>query len=245
MKMLSMVVLLVLVGTACNAQKGSSKKKKNKGKVENIEKMELKTEIDSVSYGIGVNIAKNLVGQGLSDLNVDAIAAALKHVISGDSLLMEEEECMSFVNSYMQGAQERKAQEAIEVGRTFLEENGKKKDVVTLESGMQYTIITEGTGAKPGPTDKVKTHYHGTLINGEVFDSSVDRGEPISFPVNGVIKGWTEALQLMPVGSKWKLFIPYNLAYGERGAGAKIGPFSTLVFEVELLGIEEQPNENK
>jgi FKBP-type peptidyl-prolyl cis-trans isomerase FklB len=240
MRMLSMVVLLVLIGTACNAQKGSSKKKKKKDKVENVEKMELKTEIDSVSYGIGVNIAKNLVGQGLTDLNVEAIAAALKDVISGDTLKMEEEECMSFVNTYMQGAQERQAQASIEVGREFLDANGKKKDVVTLESGMQYIIMKEGTGAIPGPTDKVKTHYHGTLISGEVFDSSVDRGEPISFPVNGVIKGWTEALQLMPVGSKWKLFIPYNLAYGERGAGAKIGPFSTLVFEVELLGIEEQ-----
>jgi FKBP-type peptidyl-prolyl cis-trans isomerase FklB len=240
MKMLSMVVLLVLIGTACNAQKGSSKEKKKKGKVENVEKMELKTEIDSVSYGIGVNIAKNLVGQGLTDLNVEAMAAALKDVISGDTLKMEEEECMSFVNAYMQGAQERQAQASIEVGREFLAANGKKKDVVTLESGMQYIIMKEGTGAIPGPTDKVKTHYHGTLINGEVFDSSVDRGQPISFPVNGVIKGWIEALQLMPVGSKWKLFIPYNLAYGERGSSPKIGPFSTLIFEVELLGIEEQ-----
>ena len=122
-------------------------------------------------------------------------------------------------------------------GKKFLEENGKRSSVVTLASGLQYEIVAEGNGPKPGPADKVKTHYHGTLINGEVFDSSVERGEPFEFPVNGVIKGWTEALQLMPVGSKWKLYIPYDLAYGERGAGAQIGPFSTLIFEVELIDI--------
>lgn len=114
-----------------------------------------------------------------------------------------------------------------------------REGVISLPSGLQYEVITMGDGKKPSATSKVRTHYHGTLINGDVFDSSVDRGEPISFPVNGVIKGWQEALQLMPIGSKWRLFIPYFLAYGERGAGADIKPYSALIFEVELLGIEE------
>ena len=124
-------------------------------------------------------------------------------------------------------------------GKDFFAENSKRKDVVTLASGLQYEIITEGNGPKPGPTDKVKTHYHGTLLNGTVFDSSVERGTPLSFPVNRVIKGWTEALQLMRVGSKWKLYIPSHLAYGERGAGAKIKPNAALIFEVELIEIEK------
>jgi FKBP-type peptidyl-prolyl cis-trans isomerase FklB len=125
------------------------------------------------------------------------------------------------------------------VGQKFLDENKKKPGVVTLPSGLQYIVIKEGTGAKPVLTDKVTTHYHGTLIDGTVFDSSVERGEPASFPVNGVIKGWTEALQMMPVGSKWKLFVPPALGYGERGAGGVIGPNATLIFEVELISINK------
>ena len=126
----------------------------------------------------------------------------------------------------------------IEIGEKFLSENGKRDGVTTLASGLQYEVISEGNGPKPELTDMVETHYHGTLLDGTVFDSSVDRGETVSFPVNGVIPGWTEALQLMQVGAKWKLYIPYNLAYGENGAGAAIGPYSTLIFEVELIGIK-------
>ncbi|MBT6030609.1 MAG: FKBP-type peptidyl-prolyl cis-trans isomerase [Crocinitomicaceae bacterium] len=133
----------------------------------------------------------------------------------------------------------KKEKSELQSGKDFFAENSKRKDVVTLASGLQYEIITEGNGPKPGPTDKVKTHYHGTLLNGTVFDSSVERGTPLSFPVNRVIKGWTEALQLMPVGSKWKLYIPSHLAYGERGAGAKIKPNAALIFEVELIEIEK------
>jgi len=224
------ILILTITASACSVKNES---------VNNDKTMDLKTEIDSVSYGIGVNIGKNLAGQGMGSLNPQAIAEALNDVLSGGELKIKEEECMSIVNTYMQEAQARKAQGAIDEGKKFLEENGKRSSVVTLVSGLQYEIMVEGNGPKPGPADKVKTHYHGTLINGEVFDSSVDRGEPISFPVNGVIKGWTEALQLMPVGSKWKLFVPYDLAYGERGAGAQIGPFSTLIFEVELIDIEK------
>ena len=133
----------------------------------------------------------------------------------------------------------KKEKSELQSGKDFFAENSKRKDVVTLASGLQYEIITEGNGPKPGPTDTVKTHYHGTLLNGTVFDSSVERGTPLSFPVNRVIKGWTEALQLMPVGSKWKLYIPSHLAYGERGAGAKIKPNAALIFEVELIDIEK------
>ena len=131
-----------------------------------------------------------------------------------------------------------KGQENVAKGKAFLEENKKKAGVQTTASGMQYIVMKEGTGAKPGLNDKVTTHYHGTVIDGTVFDSSVERGQPASFPVSGVIPGWTEALQMMPVGSKWKLFLPSELAYGERGAGGKIGPNSVLVFEVELLSID-------
>ena len=224
------VLCTVITIVSCDAQKDA---------VNNNEIMELKTELDSVSYGIGVNIGKSLADQGMESLNTDAIAQAMSDVLGGSELKMNEEECMQIVTEYMKTAETRKSAGVIEAGKKFLEENGKRSSVVTLNSGLQYEIMTEGTGPKPLATDKVKTHYHGTLLNGDVFDSSVDRGEPISFPVNGVIKGWTEALQLMPVGSKWKLFIPSDLAYGERGAGAQIGPFSTLVFEVELIDIEK------
>lgn len=156
--------------------------------------------------------------------------------MSADVLLRRE---FDKINQRREAEKAEKGTANLELGKKFLEENKAKEGVVTLESGLQYQIITEGTGAKPALTDRVKCHYHGTLIDGTVFDSSVERNEPSVFPVNGVIKGWTEALQMMPVGSKWKLFIPSELAYGESGAGDKILPNSTLVFEVELIDIEK------
>ena len=141
------------------------------------------------------------------------------------------------IQNYFQKQQAKVSESVIEEGKKFLTENSKKVGVVTLESGLQYEIIKSGEGAKPTINDQVTTHYHGTLLDGTVFDSSVERGQPATFPVSGVIKGWTEALQLMTVGSKWKLFVPYDLAYGERGAGPKIGPYTTLIFEVELISI--------
>ena len=138
----------------------------------------------------------------------------------------------------MQKQQEKAHAGNIDKGKNFLMENAKKEGVTSLASGLQYEVITEGNGPSPGPTDKVTTHYHGTLINGTVFDSSVERGQPASFAVNGVIMGWQEALQLMKVGSKWRLFVPHTLAYGERGAGGAIGPYETLIFEVELISID-------
>lgn len=194
---------------------------------------------DSASYGIGTSIGRNMKKDGLDSMNVDLIAQGLRDVLGGKTEALTPEQAQMAIQSYFQGVQDKKMAANTEVGRKFLEENSKKPGVVTLPSGLQYQIIKEGTGPKPTAEDKVTTHYHGTLINGKVFDSSVERGQPASFAVNGVIPGWTEALQLMPVGSKWKLFIPSNLAYGERGAGGDIGPNETLIFEVELLSIDK------
>ena len=197
----------------------------------------LKTEIDSVSYCIGVNIGENLKNQ-FSDIDIKDFMNGINDVLSDKSEpKISNAEAQKILQAYFSKQQELKSKKAIEEGENFLSENGKKKGVTTLESGLQYEVITKGEGAKPTLNDQVTTHYHGTLIDGTVFDSSVERGQPATFPVSGVIKGWTEALQLMSVGSKWKLFVPYNLAYGERGAGANIGPFTTLIFEVELISI--------
>ena len=206
----------------------------------------LETEIDKVSYSLGVSVASNVKQQGLGEINSKAFAEAVNDVYEGKTTQINPAEAQQTLQAFFQknqgpqGGDQATGDNGLNkaAGEKFLAANAKNPGVVTTASGLQYVIMKAGTGVKPGPTSKVKTHYHGTLIDGTVFDSSVDRGQPISFPVNGVIKGWTEALQLMPVGSKWKLFIPYNLAYGARGAGAKIGPYSALVFEVELLGIE-------
>jgi FKBP-type peptidyl-prolyl cis-trans isomerase FklB len=204
----------------------------------------LKTQMDSLSAAIGVSFSNSVASQGIGNLNTDILTKTISAALKGDKTALAPEEANMFLQSYFEKISAVKQKEMEEKGAVvrvegekFLEENKKRTGVVTTESGLQYEIIKAGEGAKPTATDKVKTHYHGTLTNGTVFDSSVDRGEPIEFPVNGVIKGWTEALQLMPVGSKWKLFIPYQLAYGERAAGAQIPPYSALVFEVELLDI--------
>ena len=161
----------------------------------------------------------------------------MQEVIDGVEPKINNDQALMVIQNYFTKKQSAKSEEKIEEGRKFLEENSKKEGVITLASGLQYEVIIDGSGEKPKLEDNVTTHYHGTLLDGTVFDSSVDRGEPASFPVGGVIKGWTEALQLMSVGSKWKLYVPYDLAYGERGAGPQIGPYSTLIFEVELLNI--------
>jgi FKBP-type peptidyl-prolyl cis-trans isomerase FklB len=197
----------------------------------------VETELDQVSYGIGVDIANNFKQGGLAEVNIEVLAAGMRDVLTGAELKLTEEESKEIIASYMQAKQAELTAAAVGEGETFLAENATREGITTLESGLQYEVMTAGTGALPTITDQVTTHYHGTLINGDVFDSSVERGEPATFPVNGVIAGWTEALQLMPVGSKWKLFVPAHLAYGERGAGAKIGPNTTLVFEVELISI--------
>jgi FKBP-type peptidyl-prolyl cis-trans isomerase FklB len=200
----------------------------------------LKTKIDSVSYAIGQDIGSSLKAQGLGNLNPTLLMKAIQDVIKNQPLLLTKEQCDMSIRDFLQQAAAEKIAKNKAAGDQFLAANKTKQGVVTLPSGLQYQVIKEGTGPKPALTDKVKTHYHGTLIDGTVFDSSVDRGQPISFAVNGVIPGWTEALQLMPVGSKWKLFIPANLAYGDRQAGPKIGPGSTLIFDVELLEIVKE-----
>lgn len=201
--------------------------------------MNMENEIDKVSYSLGVSVGNNIKNQGLKEINADAFAQAISDVFGEKTLKIDNQEANQTLQAYFQKLEEDKFKGNIEAGQKFLAENKTKEGVVELPSGLQYKILAEGNGPKPGPTDVVKTHYHGTLLDGTVFDSSVDRGEPISFDVNQVIPGWTEALQLMPVGSKWELYIPSDLAYGPRGAGGAIGPHSTLIFQVELLGIGE------
>ncbi len=198
--------------------------------------IKLKSNNDSLSYVIGSNVIQGL-SQQFPEINPDAFGQAMKDYLNDDVKMRISDSLGNALLDRYQNENISKMELSIKEGKEFLNENGKRKGVITTESGLQYEIINNGSGPKPIATDNVKTHYHGTLIDGTVFDSSVDRDEPISFDVNGVIAGWTEALQLMPVGSKWKLYIPYNLAYGERGAGPKIGPYSTLIFEVELLEI--------
>ena len=193
-------------------------------------------KMDSVSYSFGVLIAQNLKSQGIEGLDAQSLAAGLNDALSNPNV--DPAKANKIVQQYMQAMEAKKFEGNVEEGKKFLEENAKRPGVVTLPSGLQYEIMKAGNGPVPKSSDRVKVHYTGTLINGQVFDSSVQRGEPAVFGVTQVIQGWVEALQLMPVGSKWKLAIPYSLAYGERGAGRDIGPFSTLIFEVELLAIE-------
>lgn len=196
------------------------------------------TKMDSVSYSVGVLFAKNIKQQGINNLNAQVVAKAIEDYMNGNTRVIPENQCEQMYMDYMKRVTEAKTAGAKASGLKYLAENSKKPGVTITDSGLQYEVMTSGDGPKPSASDKVRTHYHGMLIDGTVFDSSVDRGEPISFPVNGVIQGWQEALQLMSVGDKWRLVIPSELAYGARGAGAKIPPHSTLIFEVELLGIE-------
>ncbi|MDA7787487.1 FKBP-type peptidyl-prolyl cis-trans isomerase [bacterium] len=201
------------------------------------ESVNLITELDSVSYSLGVNIGENIKKQ-FENINLDNFEAGIKDVLEKElEAKISDNQAQAIINSYFSKKQKKESESMIEDGANYLQENAKREGVTTLPSGLQYEVINNGTGPIPTIEDNVTTHYHGTLIDGTVFDSSVDRGEPASFPVGGVIKGWTEALQLMSVGSKWKLYVPYDLAYGERGAGAQIGPYSTLIFEVELISI--------
>jgi FKBP-type peptidyl-prolyl cis-trans isomerase FklB len=206
-------------------------------------KLTLETQKQKVSYSIGIDIGKNFKHSNI-DIDLEALAQGVKDAISDSTPLLTEqqrEEAMRQLQQEMVAKRNESAKKAGEKnkveGEAFLAENAKKEGVVTLPSGLQYKILKQGDGRKPKLTDEVTTNYRGTLIDGAEFDSSYKRGEPTSFRVNEVIAGWTEALQLMPVGSKWQLFIPSNLAYGERGAGGSIGPNATLIFEIELLSI--------
>lgn len=199
--------------------------------------IDLKDDLQKFSYALGMSISANLIQSGVKTVNPEAFITALKDVFSGVAPRIKPEDANQILESFMAESQAGDGNKNLEEGLAFLAENAKKDGVIELPSGLQYEVIAEGEGDLPTSNDQVKCHYHGTLIDGSVFDSSVDRGEPATFPVNGVIQGWVEALQLMSVGSKWRLFIPSELAYGPNGAGAAIGPNSTLIFEVELLEI--------
>lgn len=198
--------------------------------------------MDKLSYALGLGIGQNLLSMGVKELKVEDFAKAIQAVLEGTPTEITHQEAREIVNEYFKDLEAKMHAANIEQGQVFLAENAKKEGVVTLPSGLQYEILTEGNGAKPGATDQVKCHYEGTLIDGTLFDSSVKRGEPAVFGVNQVIPGWVEALQLMPAGSKWRLYIPSDLAYGANGAGEMIPPHSTLVFDVELLDVLNKDN---
>lgn len=196
----------------------------------------MKNALDSFSYAMGLSIASFYKEQGVQNINSSLVLKAINDLKAGKPL-MDDIQANNCMVGFVQGMRGEKAAGNKKVGEAFLAENRKQPGVVSLPSGLQYQVIKESTGVKPAATDKVKVHYTGSLLDGTIFDSSVQRGEPLEIAVNGVIAGWIEALQLMPVGSKWKLFIPSHLAYGDNGAGAAIKPGSTLIFEVELLDI--------
>lgn len=194
---------------------------------------------DKISYALGLSIANNFLASGIKSVDADTFAEAMKDVFSGKQPQLSYEEAKELIDTFFTRIQNEEKELNLAAGKEYAEIMKHKSGVVTLPSGVQYEILEKGDGPKPKKTDTVEAHYHGTLINGTVFDSSRERGKPATFPVSAVIPGWTEVLQLMPVGSKWRVVIPSHLAYGERGAGSLIKPNMTLVFEIELLGIEE------
>lgn len=238
MKKISVLAATVIVAmgmASCDSHKSAS----------------LKTAADSVSYAIGISTGagykENLKTLPGDPANVDDLIAGFIQALKGDSAAMKmtPQAAQAYIQTYFMEASARDAEKTKEEGEKFLAENKSNKDVITTESGLQYQVVTEGTGAKPTADDKVKVHYTGTLLDGTKFDSSVDRGEPAEFPVKGVIAGWTEILQLMPVGSKYIIWVPADLAYGSQGAGSTIKPNSTLKFEIELLDIVKDSTAEK
>lgn len=200
--------------------------------------------MDKLSYALGIGIGSQLAQMGATELNIDDFAQAIKDVIAGDDLKVDNAEAQQIVNNFFREQEAKQRAAAAEAGKAarkagedFLAENAKKDGVTVTASGLQYTVLTEGTGKSPKATDKVRCHYEGTLIDGTVFDSSYKRGEPAVFGLNQVISGWTEGVQLMKEGAKFRFFIPFQLAYGERGAGASIPPYAALIFDVELLEV--------
>lgn len=193
--------------------------------------------MEKLSYALGMVIGHNLKNMSVNEINAADFAAAVSDVLAGNTTKIDDAEAQQIVNTFLQKQQEEMGKAVREDGERFLAENAKKEGVTVLPSGLQYTVIKEGNGAKPLATDRVKCHYEGTLPNGTIFDSSYKRGEPAVFPLNGVIAGWTEGVQLMNEGAKYRFFIPYHLAYGKRGAGQAIPPYAALVFDVELIEV--------
>lgn len=237
-----MLACSVVVASGAKEKK-PKKEKKSKSKIEVVAEpaVAFNTEVDSMSYALGVSIATDLA-KNLQTLpggvyNKDLFLNAFNTVLKGDSVLIASEDAQSFLQGFFTRAQEKMVSEKKGEGEKFLKENALNPAVKTTESGLQYIVLTETEGPKPVATDQVKVHYEGTLLDGTKFDSSYDRGEPIEFQLDQVIPGWTEGVQLMSVGSKYKFFVPYNLGYGEQGAGGVIPPYATLIFTVELLEI--------
>ena len=193
--------------------------------------------MENLSYALGMVIGHNLKGMGVKNLNATQFAQAVTDVLEGHATLLDDGEAQRTVTEFLQRQQAEAGKAVREEGERYLAENAQKEGVTVLPSGLQYVVLTEGTGAKPKATDRVKCHYEGRLTDGTVFDSSYRRGEPAVFPLNGVIAGWTEGVQLMGEGAKFRFFIPYHLAYGERGAGQAIPPYAALVFDVELIEV--------
>lgn len=194
--------------------------------------------MNQLSYALGIGIGRQLAKLSIPDFSIDDFAQSVKDCISGNELVLKEEDAQALINSFFEKKNSELAAGSKEEGAAFLQENAKQEGVVTLPSGLQYKVIKEGNGKKPAATDQVECHYEGTLINGTKFDSSYDRGQTATFGLNQVIAGWTEGLQLMQEGAKYRFFIPYNLGYGERGAGESIPPFATLIFDVELIAVK-------
>lgn len=194
--------------------------------------------MDKLSYALGLGIGRQLSQMGAAEIVAEDFAQAIKDVLAGAELKVSDGEAQTIVNKFFEEKQNAQAESAKAEGENFLAENAKKDGVVVLPSGLQYQVLKEGTGKQPKATDQVECHYEGTLINGQVFDSSYQRGQTATFGLNQVIAGWTEGVQLMKEGAKYRFFIPYNLAYGERGAGQSIPPYAALVFDVELVAVK-------
>lgn len=227
-KLIGIFVIIFLIGCS---------KKTTTAVVEQPVEEVIIENMDTLSYGLGMLVAGNLKTQGFKGLNANDLANAINDVLEGNELKLDEATANAAVQEFLTKKDAAQYGSAIEEGAKFLAENAKRPEVKTTESGLQYEVIKEGSGAMPKPTDKVEVHYHGMLTDGTVFDSSVERGTPATFGVTQVIQGWVEGLQLMKEGAKYRFYIPYNLAYGSRGAGDKIGPYATLIFDVELLKI--------